>query len=519
MKDRLVRLIIALGLFVFGVLNAPAYAFSYHGYEIPTSLLQDGELAEDNAYPVLIGRDGIYADIDTVNRVLYVMVRNELWDYNLNAGQWTQRHVFEQEEMDRLFQDPKEFGYDHVTGNIYFWSTGVGLVFELDLKTHSLERIDRSFDHKNQFGHVPFFYNGMIHAFGGYGYWQDKNLITYYLPNLREWKILTPAKGSDYPPEIVGAKGIYVEEEQAFFIYGGSYIQNRGHDDGNSNRVANQSLWKFDFETMLWSREMTIDLTDGKIPQAFGAFNENGIGRSSVSASAYSRQTGNWYLPVQTSEGNRPAISIKTIGLTQMQNYELFELEQTIEAEVITTNFLFDQKSQELILLGFQNITNDNAHPIVVLKIPEQDLISKLTPVNDNSILLFGSLVGIGLLLILGFVVMRYRGSVPGINGRTPTVQIEELMADLNKTEKLLLKTIMDADQMPETSDLEEMVWPEVDNYDYRRKLRNETIRSINKKTQDAFGVNEKLIIRQRDTEDSRRFRYGINDELLNIEY
>jgi len=68
---------------------------------------------------------------------------------------------------------------------------------------------------------------------------------------------------------------------------------------------------------------------------------------------------------------------------------------------------------------------------------------------------------------------------------------------------------------MPETSELEEMVWPEVDNYDYRRKLRNETIRSINGKVKDMFGVNEDLIIRQRDLEDNRRYRYGVNEDLL----
>lgn len=511
MKDDFIRVIFTLGLFIFGVLCSSKNVFADPYEDIPLNNLQEQAETE---YPVLIGTDGIYADIDTVQQVLYVMIRDELWNYDLRQEQWNKLHTFDQQEIEELFQDPKDFGYDHLSEKIYFWSTGVGLIYELDLESYELKRLDKSFEHKNQFGHVPFFYNGMIHAFGGYGFWEDKNLITYYLPDLREWKILTPAKDSKYPTELLGANGVYVKDQNAFFVYGGSFIKNRGHDDGNSIRAFNKELWKFDFGVMKWSHVKDFDLNDGRIIQSFGAFSSEGLGRSSLSSSAYSTHTGNWYLPVKNSEGNRPALFFKTLGLKDQKNYELFDMDRTKELEIIATNFMFDQKSQELILLGFLNITNDIEYPIMVIKVPESDILANLIPSDDNNVLLLGSLFAVGALLVLGFLVIRYKDSIPMINGQRPTISLEELTEGLNNTEKLLLKTIMESDQMPETNDLEEMVWPDVDNYDYRRKLRNETIRSINKKTQDIFSIQEKLIIRQRDIEDSRRYHYGINEEL-----
>src|SRR6056297_1457117 len=112
---------------------------------------------EENS-PKLIGTESkFFADIDTVNQRLYVLIYEKLWAYNLREEEWDLLHTFEEEKMNKLLSEPKEFGYDHVSGDILLWSTGVGLVCRIDLENYTINRIDRSFPHKNQFGHIPFF--------------------------------------------------------------------------------------------------------------------------------------------------------------------------------------------------------------------------------------------------------------------------------------------------------------------------------------------------------------------------
>jgi hypothetical protein len=53
-------------------------------------------------------------------------------------------------------------------------------------------------------------------------------------------------------------------------------------------------------------------------------------------------------------------------------------------------------------------------------------------------------------------------------------------------------------------------VWSDIDNYDYRRKLRNETINAINNKFSKFTNNSELLIQRQKDPNDNRRYLYEI---------
>jgi hypothetical protein len=466
--------------------------------------------------PALIGTESLFfADIDTVKQVVYVLIYDEFWSYDLKEEQWALLHTLEESEMDELLSEPKEFGYDHVSGNIYMWSTGVGLVYRIDLETFDVKRIDRSFHHKNQFGHIPFFRDGKIHAFGGYGFWEDKNLITHFIPEVGEWLIVAPDADSPYPPERVGGFGVYINERDVFYAYEGKIIENREHDDSNSIRSNNGEVWKFDFKEMKWSLEMTPGQLEKLRFPSVGARNVYGTSRTTISSSHYSAATGNWYIPTKKEGGDMANVYLKAFDLIDHTEFKPVQIDATTENAMISTHFLFNEKSQDLVFVGFRNVTNNEVHPLMVLKVPESEILKQLEPADNSKALIYGSLLAVGVLLILGWVYIRFNGSIPVINGRQPTVSREDLEQVFNKTEQSLLKAIMDSEHMPETSELEEMVWPDVDNYDYRRKLRNETIRAINEKAQESFGLKDKLIYRQRDMEDNRRFRYGVNKDLL----
>lgn len=213
--------------------------------------------------------------------------------------------------------------------------------------------------------------------------------------------------------------------------------------------------------------------------------------------------------------GDKANVYLKTFNLNEYTEFKPVQIEATTEHAMISTHFLFNEKSEELVFVGFRNITNDEIHPLLVVKVPEAEVIAQLEEVEEDRILIYGSLLVLGILLGSGWLYVRYYGPVQIINNQQSLIVKGDLEKELNQTEQALLKAITGSDHMPETSELEEMVWPNVDNYDYRRKLRNETIRSINQKAKEMFGVNEDLIIRQRDLEDNRRYRYGVNEDLL----
>lgn len=472
---------------------------------------------QDTEAPTLIGTESLFfADIDTVNRLVYVMIYDEFWSYDLREEEWEKLHVFDEGELDELLSEPKEFGYDHVSDHIYLWSTGVGLVYRIDLETFEIQRIDQSFPHKNQFGHIPFFREGKIHAFGGYGFWEDKNLITHFNPEVREWLLVSPAEGSPYPPERVNGFGTYVDDQDALYVYSGSVISNREHDGINAIRTTSEEVWKFDFTTMSWSLVMTPGALPGPRFPSVGIRNVYGTGKTTISVAPYSNASGLWYIPLKEEGGDMANVYLKPFDLVDHIEYEPVQIDATIENAMIGTHFLYDPKSEEIIFVGYRNVTNDEEHPLMVLKVPESKVIEELVPVETNRVLVYGSLIVVGFLLIIGWVYFRRMNLISTVNGSHPTIKHDEFEAALNSVERSLLKALMKSDHMPETSELEEMVWPEVDNYDYRRKLRNETIRSINEKAVEQFGLKEDLIIRQRDLEDNRRFRYGVNRELIN---
>ena len=66
-----------------------------------------------------------------------------------------------------------------------------------------------------------------------------------------------------------------------------------------------------------------------------------------------------------------------------------------------------------------------------------------------------------------------------------------------------------------EAQALEEYLWEDIESFDYRRRLRNDTIKSINNKIRKKLAIDQKLIIRKKDPNDNRRYLYGINEDLI----
>ena len=78
----------------------------------------------------------------------------------------------------------------------------------------AIERIDRSFPHRNQYGGYFFSYKNNLYLIGGYGFWQTKSIITKFNFNNGDWEIINTTgqlpKGLDQGTYFVDDDNLYV---------------------------------------------------------------------------------------------------------------------------------------------------------------------------------------------------------------------------------------------------------------------------------------------------------------------
>ena len=136
--------------------------------------------------------------------------------------------------------------------NLYFVSKSGGLVYQL--QDDSVERIDRSFDHKMQINSTAFSRNDTLMLYGGYGFWSDRNFFTYFSKESREWEILPPSGSKQLPRG--GRLTQLVQNGPHIYIFSG-----RSTNDFNPLEVDNfREVWRFDLNTKSW--EHLGDLTE-----------------------------------------------------------------------------------------------------------------------------------------------------------------------------------------------------------------------------------------------------------------
>ena len=136
--------------------------------------------------------------------------------------------------------------YDYKTSRIvsannkpYIVSTQGGMVWGVD--STQIRRIDISYNHKMTFGSNVFVHKDTIFKFGGYGYWSNRNFLTYFSDTTYEWEFYPVDDDTYLPPAVSAARGVYYNGQ--FFFDGGNIVDSR---DGTS-KYQNNNVWRFNF--------------------------------------------------------------------------------------------------------------------------------------------------------------------------------------------------------------------------------------------------------------------------------
>ena len=122
---------------------------------------------------------------------------------------------------------------------------GSGPVYQA--RNGKIQRIDFSLDHNFQQHALEFVYHDTLFRHGGYGLWEARNFISYFSTATREWEILRPINGDEFPPGLFNHNAIVSGEE--VYFHGGHTV----NPYNPFQRKVNNEVWKFNFKDFRWT--------------------------------------------------------------------------------------------------------------------------------------------------------------------------------------------------------------------------------------------------------------------------
>lgn len=171
---------------------------------------------------------------------------------------------------DTIFFNPTPIDYPDYSciwydDALHLTSNRGGLVYRVEKDTTT--RIDRSFQHRQQFKSSQFVYQDTLFRYGGYGFWRANNFFTYFDKKTKEWEYY-PIEGFQFPPEAYGGPCFLLGD--TFYSFGGQEVDKFTGLEGQHNN----DIWTFDFTTRKWTNlgKTAVNLSPFKVVQKDSLF-------------------------------------------------------------------------------------------------------------------------------------------------------------------------------------------------------------------------------------------------------
>jgi len=175
--------------------------------------------------------------IDDTN---FILTADSLYSYNKQRGWSSRKHSFKLESynLDELKDKEKT----------YLIIRGLGKVYKA--KKDTVFSIDNSFEWKSRYSSSLFIRKGVIHSYGGYGFYSSKNNIVYFDTSSKEWSFVKQKNLN--PVSNTSRLSKYDSIEDVLYTTLG--MQNR-----NGIEFYNYKTVKFDFKTLNWIEVSELD--------------------------------------------------------------------------------------------------------------------------------------------------------------------------------------------------------------------------------------------------------------------
>lgn len=375
--------------------------------------------------------------------------------------------------LDFHFSEKFKFIYSNLNKHKII-SIGGGQVYEV--LNDTLKRIDFSFNHKMTNQSAVFIKNDTIFKFGGYGFWSSRNFFTYFDTSTKEWEFY-PSNSVLFPPPIHDFNYRLIDED--FFILNGySPDVNLG-----LKNIELSEIWKYNFIEKKWSNlgfsnlpkfDNVIDIDKN----TFYARKENSLNF------VYVDITNNKFFNVETANTSFPLSALNTI---------------------IFKDTLYAFKDGNFLKKPYKDLI-----------FPSDKVDSTVKRIYLRSIELINGLglSGFTLLLILlsSAMFLKYRqNQKPRITELG--LRYKGTSYDMEEAEKHIIQTLISKDEVM-SQEIYNIIENENLSYPQNNKIKNDTIKALNKKLAKILDVND-FIKSKKMPEDARVLIYYTKDAAM----
>lgn len=451
---------------------------------------------------------------------VFVLADSLLWTLDLRRSRWSSpRRLI-------LPDGVTEGAYDERRGRLVLWNGGVGDVYEWTDGDAALTRIDHSSPHRTQFGHAGFLHprTGDIHAFGGYGFWYYRNVISRYDRATGEWQLVPLVEDSPQPSPRTDALATYWPAGDALFVLGGvAGSRADGRQEPNASALMpTRDLWRYDYSDARWTRLASLPerlAVQRRYPSA-----DPPMGGNLGACSAQDTSRALWFVSGRLSAPSGTAAQdgaeLLVVHLPGGRIEKLGRLDSAAESVL---GLVWDAPRRRLVVLRFAMATNGPRRPVSVYA---AHIAVSRNDAPSGSLWLVVSCGAVGLVLVLGAGIRRRsRAPEPPVALHPDPVEVRTVVVSpdgqmcvdgepLSAPERGLLEVLHEArvagHPYVSADVIEHAVWPESGGPDYTRKVRNQTMRLLSERLASSTVAPDAVILSRRSLEDRRRAEYAL---------
>ena len=352
-----------------------------------------------------------------------------------------------------------------------FWSKGsywgvfdgFGIVLRIDTSARTIERHDRTIHSGYNFESYQFLRNDTLFSFGGYGFWMENNLLTFYSQLRREWNKYAEAPYHIKTPNKLSHRlAFYDAKHDVLYV------------------THEQKMYSYDFKTRLWEDE---------------GFNNPVIEQIAVQMQHQLSDTtlllmGNesaWRINFYANEGSDVTMANR-VNVATYQRLRGLRCAYNVDDQALIIPRVSDILNSGLVL------------EFAPLPMPSVSRAVRLTTCFSGIQIawalgiLFGVLLVVGFFFVRRFYIKRQSGGLSVFAPRQSDV-LEALLQGKLTTEALNNLLGLDAK-----------------SWEVQRRERSITVKELNQLGQELFSAE--LVLRQKALHDKRQVEYVLNEEV-----
>ena len=360
----------------------------------------------------------------------------------------------------------------------YLLYPGGGLLYLFN--NGAIERIDRSFPHRNQYGSYFFSYKNNLFLIGGYGFWETKSIITKFNFNSGDWEIVT---ASGQSPDGLD-QGTYFQKGNNLYVFD---FLSRSSNSQKEKRHNN--LFVLNLESLIWSKLGVINELIKPINQIDDE-----------------KRFFNFDNKLLISYSENPEFFIADLEKNTIEKHR-------DEALFYKTSGRSIQKNNKLIGAVKNSVTNE-------LTIRSFDLESSMLIQTDEISYFFRGTkellnylyLSLSLLIVIIIVLSIYYKKVSNTYLLDQnTLSISSSSVELNEIERTIIK-MFSQKKLISNSNLMDLFIEESKTKDFAVKKKNRVLDKLEDKLNTAFKIE--FIYKEKTKTDSRQLTYRLNKKI-----